>query len=160
MKRSRPTVLPIGSISTGTLRTEDLLDAFTWAASHLRLSRDERAIVREAQAFLRSHPSDVPSSWAHWEDEEGGELVTDLEDVLRAHTPDYCYFGAHEGDGADIGVWVSWDTLEEDRRFGDLPDADSLPRAYTGFAIDVNDHGNVTLYRYTNGRSRVVWAVV
>ena len=86
--------LPIGTVSEGTLRDEDLFDEFLWMAKSIRLSRDERQVVRTLEI-------NVP------QDEEAlGEAVGKLTNILENHVPDYCYFGALEGDGACFGVWV------------------------------------------------------
>ena len=37
---------------------------------------------------------------------------------------------------------------------------DEVPRGYTGEVLQVSDHGNITLYTFTNGRGREVWGLV
>ena len=67
----------LGSISTGTLRPEDLAPVFI-----------EELLIRGVDA------GGVP--------EDMDELYEALNDVC----PPFVYFGAREGDGADFGFWV------------------------------------------------------
>lgn len=48
--RNKPTVLAIGPVSEGTLRDEDLVEAFLDAADTIRLTRDERKMVNGIRA--------------------------------------------------------------------------------------------------------------
>jgi hypothetical protein len=72
----------IGSISTGTLRIEDLIPAYQELADSLGL-----AIAPLA------------------DDEDAYDFLADLDDRINGVLPDYLRFGAIEGDGADIGIW-------------------------------------------------------
>ena len=137
--------LPIGTVSEGTLRDEDLFDEFLWMAKSIRLSRDERQVVRTLEI-------NVP------QDEEAlGEAVGKLTNILENHVPDYCYFGALEGDGACFGVWVDWPSIEQARLDGEIATRSASINQY---ALEVNDHGNATLYRRAGTRWVEVWAVV
>lgn len=54
-----------------------------------------------------------------WDCETAGDLLTwlwceDIFDRLNELAPNWCYFGSHEGDGADFGFWVSWDHLHDE----------------------------------------------
>jgi hypothetical protein len=94
----------IGSISHGTLRNLDLIEAF---ADELALCRgnEDHQIIQEARAvsLLASLNYDVADM------ESASELVNDLQDALNEYAPDGCYFGTHEGDGSDFGFWPSND---------------------------------------------------
>lgn len=175
--RRRPRVLSVGTISHGTLRMEDLIPALAGELDRLQLSRAERKAVREALSW------DPDTGCVHGEphapvcadcETEPDDLYEALTEIADAHVPDYCYFGAHEGDGADIGVWVSWDAIDE-AGFGKYPelvrsrkdiDARTIAREHPDatHALEVNDHGNATLYRKVRrGRGytwREVWSVV
>jgi hypothetical protein len=39
-------------------------------------------------------------------------------------------------------------------------DLSEVPTAYTGEVLHVNDHGNMSLYAYSRGRGREIWAIV
>lgn len=149
-KKGKPTTLTIGSIISGTHKIDELLEAYIDTAHNLELTRDERKQVDKiAKSFAKKFYS-----------------VDDLDDltlILESHCPVYTYFGAHEGDGADYGVWVSHDTIEADVRDGfagkgpDKPNASAAP--YNHF-IQINDHGNVTVWRKAHTRWVEVWSVV
>jgi hypothetical protein len=94
----------IGSISTGTLRNEDLLETFSNQLEYFmdhnpqlspHLCRIFRGLVYDAN-----------------ESEEGKEadsLIIELMDALNLFAPPGHYFGAHPGDGADFGFWPNED---------------------------------------------------
>jgi hypothetical protein len=92
-------------------------------------------------------------------------MLEELFDALDEHCPPYCYFGAHEGDGSDYGCWVDLCSLNdsigyETSKFkaGDPWPFDLLSEN----VIEVNDHGNATLYVWDAIRCRYVeaWSVV
>ena len=87
----------LGSISTGTLRTEDLLEAFH---STIAESGTPPALAEDGYA-------------------DGGKAYSD-EELLEVYTeqleslcPPFVYFGTLEGDGADFGFWVDFDAIDE-----------------------------------------------
>jgi len=142
----------LGSVSSGTMITEDVFDACIWTLKSLDAKRAK----------------DIQKLWdeaADAGDEEQMSYVLneDLWDALNEHAAPYCYFGAHEGDGADYGFWPSIDSLEDGVRYGEVlrvNDLNDMPKGYTGTLMEVNDHGNVTLYRCSRGRKRVIWSCV
>lgn len=101
----------IGSISTGTMRTEDLIKTFS---NELRRLQDEgfgthSDLLARCDQYLRiSEPTDA-------EQEMGADLLDYLFDALDEYAPEGCYFGAHEGDGADYGFWSV--DQDDDRHF-------------------------------------------
>jgi len=99
-----------GSVSSGTLRAEDLIDAFSstlenavqdnadaWCSDAGRQERDRLlAIVWDARE-------------AHeYDDRE--DYVQELSEALDLFAPEGHYFGAHWGDGADFGFWPHEDS--------------------------------------------------
>jgi len=144
-------LLSLGSISEGTLRTEDLLEAIASELSPLRLSRAHRKLVNEAG---RIDP----------ESDEAGDLLQELCDAAESYLPPYAYLAMHKHDGACFGVWASVDSLEEDAASGEVlkvSDLSEVPAGYVGYLLHVNDHGNATLYtRHRNGRLSEHWAIV
>lgn len=143
----------IGSISHGTMRSEDLIDAFAWELKHCAtkeapLSLDHAKLLGEADAWL-SVDTDAEDFDADQHEQDGSDLVEEFFDALNEYAPPYCYFGANEGDGSDYGFWPSIDQMEEDARSGELlkvNDLSEVPAGYNGQVMLVNDHGNVTLY--------------
>jgi hypothetical protein len=82
------------------------------------------------------------------------EIVSELCDILNDYAPDFCYFGAHEGDGSDFGFWPDFDRMTDAVLEGEMLRAEgSLPE----FAQIVSDHGNVALYRV---KLEEVWSCV
>jgi hypothetical protein len=75
-----------GSISTGTLRPEDLISAF-------------RPVLHE----LNPDQLKVLDTTPYGPDPM--EYLNDLVEAIEAATPEGYRFGSHEGDGADFGFW-------------------------------------------------------
>lgn len=90
------------SISHGTLRPQDLLQAF---ANELeRHDVGPRAIgnIAEARAWATLFDKDLVADHQQFAAQECLDTLIDaLSDVAPAGT----YFGAHEGDGSDFGFW-------------------------------------------------------
>ena len=138
-----------GSVSTGTLRTADLLDAF---ADEL-----EYQVQCNAELPLSHRESLLNMVWDAREidpdHEDADEILNDLQDALQEFAPPYSYFGANEGDGADFGFWPSMESVEE------LPIVESFDEA-KALGEDcriVSDHGNVTV---VGGDGKEIWSVV
>ena len=128
----------LGSISTGTLRPEDLAVSFFDAANDRAENMGDRAVLErlaEIESLL----------WLDGEltadNDTLSDCVDELTEILDSLAAPYTYFGAHEGDGADFGFWPCWDSIDELQKFDDFPD--TLPG--DDFVV-VNDHGNVSVY--------------
>jgi hypothetical protein len=141
----------IGSIISGTLRSDDLLTAFAGELESLDAAGKYAGVVAAARSVR--HESD-----------EAHEVLGELEQALGEFAPPYAYFGSHRGDGADYGYWPDWDAIETDRRDATLPSADELPADGSGtpYFLHVSDHGNAELYEWDAKRRawRSVWGVV
>lgn len=89
-----------GSISSGTLRTGDLLSAF---ADEL-----DYQLGRQATRFPRRNLRKLVNEARRADDDmrDAPEIVSELQDALQQFAPPYAYFGAHPGDGADFGYWL------------------------------------------------------
>ena len=153
---------PFGTVSHGTLRTEDLLDSF---ARELEWQVQRNADYFQSDDVRRAERDRLLSLvWdareCDPESEDADYLVNEsLPDALQAFAPAYSYFGAHCGDGSDFGFWLSDDALED---FDGLRVADTseVPADYCGEVLHVNDHGNMTLYAATAGQLVEVWGVL
>lgn len=141
----------LGSISTGTLKTEDLLEAF------LPYINPESDDAKEAQAVLeRIANNDWPQGVEDWEqyqiEFDTADLVQSIIDQMEC--PPFVYFGAHPGDPADFGFWHAVEQLEEALRYRSVPVDDSEPCGEShenwieeeNVLVHVNDHGNITVY--------------
>ncbi len=162
----------LGSIASGSLRTEDLLPAFldcldSWK-EELSLSLPIGATFEQTESVKRevSRIDDLladiesrQSSDDYYESEEAQYDMESLESELQNVAPPYFYFGAHPGDGADFGFWLSEDSLADfdGLRVDDLAE---VPDDYCGEVLLVNDHGNTSLYIANNGQMSEVWAIV
>jgi len=139
----------VGSVSTATLRPEDLLSAFLSEVERLSLlsgdflampenfpTRDYFAgVVGDAQDYF-AEDGEIP------EGADVSEVLEELQEVLSRFAPPYCYFGTHPGDGADFGFWPSFEEIDELPTVEDSDGARELGEDCKA----VNDHGNVTVY--------------
>ena len=158
----------LGSISTGTLRTEDLIPAFTYTMgelTHNPISNTSK-YPNEAMANLWDEAIHLIGTDQWWtidpEDSGVDGLLNDLTDALNELCPPFVYFGTLEGDGADFGFWPDMDSLNEELQWerDHYPD-DSVPDELTldddGVIVQVSDHGNVTVM---DMERNVIWSTV
>jgi hypothetical protein len=145
------------------MRPEDLIPAFSDELRELDTEGEYADLIMEASGLM--------DLWCETDDEEehesdegrSSDILEELFDALDSFSPPYCYFGASKGDGACYGWWVSLDSLEDDCRYGEVlkvSDLAQVPDDYTGMILEVNDHGNATLYTAVNGKLEEVWGVV
>lgn len=151
----------IGSISHGTLRTQDLLESFSseldWQlrrnGNHFSLP-ENREEARKINDLCREAQDQYEEDGETLKDEDAAsELVELLSNALENFSPSYCYFGTHEGDGSDFGFWPSYSSIEELPTVEDSDAAKELGED----CKSVNDHGNVTVY---SGSGEVVLELV
>lgn len=139
-----------GSVSSGTMRPEDLIPDFIWELRYLghrskNLTEIEKRVERANDEY--------------WQDEECSFDLEELFDMLNEHSLPYMYFGSHPGDGADYGFWIS-EGMEYDFDGLKVDDLSEIPADYIGEVLHVNDHGNMTLYWKSARKLREIWAVV
>ena len=160
----------VGSISQGTLKTDDLLTAFgnelEWQIKRngAFLSMPENFPMRDRLAKLLGESQDA------WQDdgetlqdeENASELVSELQDALGEFCLPYFYFGTHPGDGSDFGFWpIEIDEIKEQVGFVSSESQDSPDADFIGEWLSVNDHGNCTLYvRNQDGSDTEIWGIV
>ena len=138
----------LGSISTGTLRTEDLLEAF----------------ANTLQQFNRTHPLlgeylDIHANDA-WDSDKAADLLNEgFFNALQEICPPFVYFGTLEGDGADFGFWPDMDGFNESRRLdGNYQgNPEEVWHVAENVISHVSDHGNVTVM---DMERNVLWSVV
>ena len=134
----------LGSISEGTLRPTDLLDAFSNALDNISPGHP---LVVQTISYLDLDDAD---------DIDGATyLLDELQEALQELCPPYVYFGAHPGDPADFGFWPDMDSLECDMD-GVEPDNNG-DYILDGLRVTVSDHGNIEVYDLA-GNS--LWSVV
>lgn len=83
------------SVSSGTLKSEDLIPKFLGVLKTYGKDKYD--------AYIKENPE--VEDWENLDDETMGWVVDELADLLNEIAPDGCYFGASEGDGADFGFW-------------------------------------------------------
>ena len=162
----------IGSVSSGTHRSEDLLPAFADALGELLRKqprslkrREYRTLICQARAALcRLETEQDSNDYGCSVD----NFTNDLQDALCEFAPPYCYFGTHPGDGADFGFWPGDDAICDAQADGVPVVSDArntplreCPAKHRGEWFHLNDHGNLTLYvRDARGKDREIWSCV
>jgi len=87
-----------GTVSFGTLRTQDLIQNFV----------DEILLIEPDNALARRMCSTIECvSQDYWDTQEASFDLEDLFDILDDLAPEDMYFGAHPGDPADFGFWYT-----------------------------------------------------
>lgn len=94
-----------GSISTGTLRTEDLIDTFTFELEAL-VQNNADAWCSDAGRIERDGYLSLVWDARECNPDDADDYVGDLFEALNEFAPDGHSFGAHEGDGSDFGFWA------------------------------------------------------
>ena len=119
----------IGTLINGTLRNEDLLDAFAGELELLDPGYWNSPVMRSV--VLADSGGEAASDMIQW-----------LIDALNEHAPPHTYFGSVEGDGADFGFWPTGEPFE-------LCDTINTPDGWWDrdcqVYVEINDHGNVTV---------------
>ena len=157
------TQFQLGSISHGTLRTQDLLPVFLETLT--ALGGDVPSDL-ECGAHIEYLNWPGPGTTAcdeddkFWSSEEAMWDMEALTDGLNNLCPPFVYFGTLEGDGADFGFWPDRDSLDEALTRHDVPDRDRdgcQVLEDEGVIIQVSDHGNVTVMDLERNE---IWSVV
>jgi hypothetical protein len=172
---------PMGTVSHGTMREEDLIPDFVWELKQLakrckyvagKTRREHVKLARDIEKRMHSENSVLSDDY--YASEDASYDLESLFDALGEYAGPYFYFGAHPGDGCDYGFWLSedWDDEFEtawtaagnraESRIDHIKvsDLSEVPVWFRGEVAVVNDHGNVTLYVKTSRSLREVWAVV
>jgi len=156
-------MLDVGVISEGTLKSEDMLrnlaDALEPVAEYDADSfTDERSTVRHARN-IADHVDAFDKS-------EIDDVIFELYNALDNHAPMYCHVGAHDGDGACIGVFPNIERVQDAAQDGEVLTVDDLGEVDPAEAVQyeavavVNDHGNMSLYVADGDGFTLQWAVV
>ena len=144
----------IGTLIHGTLRSEDLIPAFTNELAYL--SDGQHPLIDEINQF-DWYSEDIRLDIAESQQEYASDLVNDLIDALNEYAPAHTYFGTIEGDGSDFGFWADADSFEDCRIVGTPTDSEISMDLDCEIYIHINDHGNVTTYDLNRNE---IWSVV
>ena len=161
---------PLGSVSEATLRSADLIDAFSDMLDSLKdelITSGDESVKPDVERIdnLLGDIEQRGQVEGYWESEDPSFDVEALRDELDNFAPPYAYFGAHIGDGADFGFWPDVELVEQEIEVGALPKVsgtDELPAGYSGDVAIVNDHGNLTVGYYSAESDELTeyWAIV
>jgi len=99
-----------GTVISGTLRTEDLLDALSTELERLVTAdmKSQRIVpTTDYSAWTTIHENRALIHDARLEpiSDIASEIVNELFDALNEYAPEGMYFGAHRDDGTDFGFW-------------------------------------------------------
>jgi len=112
-----------GTVSHGTLRSQDLLPAFAHCLGEMyhEHHHPENMVVDSPEDFkieaLRGWDSeltdndliamkgDMIDQCEYWYSDDCVMLISNIIDAINDLLPEGYHFGAHEGDGSDFGVW-------------------------------------------------------
>ena len=109
----------LGSISTGTLRTQDLIPAFTYKMGELTHDPVSNTSKYPTEAMAKLWDEAIhligTDQWWTLDPEDSGvdDLLNDLTDALDELCPPFVYFGTLEGDGADFGFWADQNAIDD-----------------------------------------------
>jgi hypothetical protein len=127
----------IGSISTGTLRPQDLIPVFLGVLEEC----DKEAADQIQDKIPTEALEDEDHEW--WEGEDPAWALEECEEALNDHAPPGCYFGANEGDGADFGFWKESEPETSDE------DEEPIEIRYQYG----DEEGDITFHRYCTTNS-------
>lgn len=154
-------MVDIGEISSGTLRTQDLLPPFVHALTEAIAEQKARDVFEACALIVAAN--EAVAEYARLDrdgtapdylfEERAQGILQDLQDALEEYAPAFCYVGTTDGDGACFGVWPSVESFEQACADGEAVKLESVPD-HIGI---VSDHGNLTVYAVTVSE---VWAVV
>ena len=91
--------IQLGSVSSGTLRVEDLVPV---CMDVLGEFAPKHPLLTESLDDLFTSDMDTPY-----------DLLSDLEDAIQEYCPPLVFFGAHPDMPDAIGFWPDWDTMDD-----------------------------------------------
>jgi len=155
--------IQLGSVSTGTLRTEDLLNAVIGETDYLfGINGDYLETHGDDDGWI-AKPLRIAKTITDFDSENAGYALDELIDALNEYAPVHMRFGAHDGDGAAFGWWT---TDFDDCELVSLNNLkDHLALSYDtkqvdvscNLLVEVNDHGNMTVKELGG---KVIWDCV
>jgi hypothetical protein len=117
----------LGSVLTGTLRTEDLLPIITYTIAELTHDHRSNTSHFNSEAVAEAYDDAIAfMSQPDWSsvpacNYNGVEWINIMAQALNELCPPFVYFGSRPGDGADFGFWPDMDRLFEATRWGSFP---------------------------------------
>ena len=157
------TQFQLGSISHGTLRTQDLLPAFleTLTARGGEIPKDlECGTHIEYLNWPSLDTTACDDDDKFWDSEDAMWDMEALTDALQTLCPPFVYFGTLEGDGSDFGFWPDRDSIQSDvigNAEIDTDHADYMTYSVDSVLVTVYENGNVTVMDLERNE---IWSVV
>ena len=159
----------IGTISEGTLKTEDIGNNLIWDMDRLELDNTDLVLFKKLKKEFSEEIEHLEESEEEYS-EKLENIFDEIKEIADNYTPDYCYLGMHQGDGADFGVWPDPDLFIHTTQggydgyvFTSTIETNSVeehvPAEYTHY-LAVNDHGNCTLWSRDGDTWTECWSVV
>lgn len=96
------TTIPTGSFSSGTLRSQDLAPAFLDVLGIVQpylIGTDWWVEMEQDVARIVASDGELDNA---------PEIIDRIADEINSYLPAGYYFGANEGDGADFGIWETF----------------------------------------------------
>jgi len=163
------TQLQIGTISEGTLKTEDIGNNLIWHMDRLDLDTNDLNTFNKLKKEFSDEIEHLEESEEEYS-EKLENIFDEIKEIADNYTPDYCYLGMHQGDGADFGVWPVPDLFIPTTQGGydgyvfrstiETNGVDEhVPEEYSHY-LAVNDHGNCTLWSRDGDTWKECWAIV
>ena len=91
-----------GSVSSGTLRMQDLAPAF------LDLLGDVEPMLVGTDWWIEMQRDVARIVASDGDLDNAPEILDRIADEINSYLPSDLYFGANEGDGADFGIWETF----------------------------------------------------
>ena len=134
------------TFSLGPVSTEsEVEDVFAECLSTLEnflLNEDRNSdVYREGKKFIEECDRLLDNENTSTDEIE--EALQELIPWMDGYAPDYIYFDKQDD---QYGFWVDHDAIATSIHDGDLPHCDTIADNYQGLTIEVNDHGNMTLW--------------
>jgi hypothetical protein len=145
----------IGTLIHGTLRAEDLLEAFADELDRLTAG-DDSPLRRPESVEARELLAIGADEWSDEQHLDAAYLINEtLFYALNEYAPPHTYFGAHEGDGSDFGFWPIGEPFNETCEIrlrerganGAVQFVDETCNIY----VESNDHGNIAVFELVPG---------
>jgi len=145
----------IGTLIHGTLRDEDLLEAFADELDRLSAG-DDSPLRRPESVEARALLAIGADEWSEEQHLDAEYLINEtLFYALNEYAPPHVYFGAHEGDGSDFGFWPTRD--DWDNCSGHWVSKHEFIDHDCRVFVQINDHGNITVSEL---RGEEIWSAV
>lgn len=153
----------LGSVSSATMRSEDLIPAFQSMLEELAAASGDTSDLRFCEEINEHYDAAENASEDYYSTEEADYDLEELFDRLGEYAPPGTFFGGHPGDPADYGFWI-YENLE--REWDDLKveDVDEIPSSYEGFvlAVGTEEYGYEqpqAMYEQRGGKLKLIWTI-